>query len=54
MGGYKQASKKAYEHLIDTIECNTEAQWQNDAIVKALLEYLTAIGHKPEYFRYGI
>ena len=35
--------KKLYDNLIDAIECNTEAQWQEENIKKALFDYIAAM-----------
>lgn len=35
--------KKLYDELIDVIETNTETNWQEKNIMKALSDYLNAI-----------
>ena len=35
--------KKKLDELLDAIECNTETEWQEEAIKKALLNYLAAV-----------
>ena len=35
--------KKLYDELIDAIKSNTEVEWQEENIMKALLNYLNAI-----------
>ena len=49
-----EIKKKRFAELIEAIECNTEDEWQEKNITKALFEYLNVIEHEPEFFRYGI
>jgi hypothetical protein len=39
----KTKAEKLYNELIEAIQCNTEVQWQEDNIMKALLDYLNAL-----------
>lgn len=32
-----------YQELLDAIQCNTEVDWQEDAIIKALDSYIAAL-----------